>query len=159
MRAILPVWILIAGATLLHGQAMIEYGIGAGRSGAAGAAAGKSVVHILGQVSTTLAGAARTGDNIRPAESRVVTVAAPAAAVAPQPAAPAAPIDFSEIAAGMDKAELMAKAGKPSMSVTSTESSTLVETCWYRAGANSVTVILRNGKVASITGAEKLAAK
>ena len=59
----------------------------------------------------------------------------------------------------MDKAELVKKVGKPSMSLTSTESSTLVETYWYRSGEDKVTVVLRNGKVATISGAEKLSAK
>jgi len=71
---------------------------------------------------------------------------------APAPAPPALPADFSEVIAGMDRADLIRKAGKPSMSVTSVESSTLIETCWYRAGDDRVTVVLRNGKVATISG-------
>ena len=59
----------------------------------------------------------------------------------------------------MERAELIRKAGKPSMALSSTESSVLVETCWYRAGADNITVILRNGKVASIAGVDALSAK
>jgi hypothetical protein len=79
--------------------------------------------------------------------------------IAPAAAAPAVPADFREVIAGMDKADLIRKAGKPSMSVTSMESSALVETCWYRAGEDKVTVILRNGKVATISGWDKSSAK
>ena len=117
-----------------------------------GAAAGKSAVDVFGKVNKTLATAAKSDDTTR------LSPGPAAASSTPQPE-PIAPPDLTALVTGMDRAELVAKAGKPSMSVTSTEASTLVETCWYRAGANSVTVILRNGKVASIAGAEKLAAK
>jgi hypothetical protein len=59
----------------------------------------------------------------------------------------------------MDRADLVRLAGKPSMSVSGVESSVLVETYWYRVGADTVTIILRGGKIASISGTEKLAAK
>ena len=45
------------------------------------------------------------------------------------------------------------------MSMSSVESSKAVETCWYKNGTESVTVILRDGKVAEISAPDKLAAK
>ena len=155
----LPILILGAGATVLHGQAIVEYGVGAGRSGAAGAAAGKSVVKVLGNLDKTLAGAAKADE--APPPTQTLAIAAPASA--PTAVAPAvattAKFDLTGIAVGMDRADLLKKAGKSSMTISSMESSTLVETCWYRAGEDNVKVILRNGKVASISGAGKLAAK
>ena len=41
--------------------------------------------------------------------------AEPAAVEAPVAAAPATPADFSELAVGMEKADLLKKSGKPSM--------------------------------------------
>ena len=59
----------------------------------------------------------------------------------------------------MERADLLKKLGKPSMSLTSMESSALVETCWYRRGEDRVTVILRDGKVSSVSGVDNLTAK
>src|SRR5262245_41475434 len=161
-RALLPVWIVTAGATLLHAQVMIEYGASAGRSGAAAGAAGagRSATKIFDKINTSLAGAARTTDDVKnspssSSASRAVT----AAPTAPPPAPPALPADFTALVIGMDRADLLKKVGKPSMSMSGVESSKAVETCWYKVGAESVTVILRDGKVAEITGAEKTAAK
>lgn len=157
-RALLPLWILTAGAALLHAQAMIEYGATAGRSaGAVGAAgAGKSAVKIFDKLSTSLAGAAKVDET--PSPRSVSPTVAVAATTAPAPApAPAAPPDFTALVAGMDRADLFKKVGKPSMTMSSMESSKLTETCWYKSGAANVTVILRDGKVAEFSGVEKSA--
>src|SRR5207247_2105534 len=132
--ALLPGLILTAGATLLHAQTMIEYGASAGRSGvAAGAAgAGKSTTKIFDKLNSSLAGAAKSGDDVKNGPS---SSAAPATVVAvtstPAPASPALPADFAALAIGMDRADLLKKVGKPSMSMSSVESSKVVETCWY----------------------------
>jgi len=152
----LPI-VLLSAATMLHGQAIIEYGASAGRAGPAAAAMGKSVSKAIGQLDKTLAIAA--GADAKPMPAQTTTVLTPAAMPAPEPIAPAVPVDFAEIVIGMDKSDLLKKAGKPGMSLTSTEGSTLVETCWYKSGEDKVTIILRNGKVAKISGAEKLSAK
>jgi hypothetical protein len=39
------------------------------------------------------------------------------------------------------------------------ESGVLVETCSYKSGSDSITVILHDGKVSSISGLESLTAK
>ena len=155
MRTVLPILILSAAPALLNGQAMVEYGAAAGSAGAAGTAAGKAVKGVLGQLNKTLANAASADDTskLQAGSSPVISVGSAPAASAPAPA-PAIPVDFKEIVAGMDKADLLKKAGKPSMSVTSVEYSALVETCWYRAGDDRVTVILRNGKVATVSAAK-----
>jgi hypothetical protein len=160
--ALLPVLILTAGAALLHAQAMIEYGATAGRAaGAAGAAgAGKSAVKIFDKLSTSLAGAAKADETSKERSASPTTAVAATSAPAPAaPATPAAPPDFAALATGMDRADLFKKVGKPSMSMSSMESSKVVETCWYRSGAENVTVILRDGKVAEISGLEKSAAQ
>ena len=163
-KVLLSAWILSAGATLLHAQAMVEYGASAGRSAAsAGAAgAGRSAVTIFDKVNKSLGGVAQA-DSLPKTGPSAPSAAAPAisAVVAPVPAPMerAAPPDFSALVTGMDRQDLLKKVGKPSMSMSSMESSKLVETCWYRSGADSVTVILRDGKVAEITGADKIASK
>jgi hypothetical protein len=159
MRAILPILILSAAPVLVHGQAIIEYGATAGSTAGAAAGVGKSVKGVFGQLNKTLAGAAKADEAAKLATAPSPVIPASGAPAASAQAAPAVPADFSEIVAGMDKADLLKKAGKPSMSVTSMESSALVETCWYRAGDDRVTVILRNGKVATISGGEKSASK
>jgi hypothetical protein len=153
---LLPLLVLTS-ASYLYGQAMVEYGAGAGRVGPAAAAAGKSVSKTIRQMDKALAVAATVDEQPRlaPAPAPVT----PVIAAAPTATVPATPVDFNEIVAGMDKADLLKKAGKPRMSLTSTERSTLVETYWYRSGEDKVTVVLRNGKVATINGLETLAAK
>src|SRR5882672_758848 len=150
----LPLWILAAGATLLHAQVMIEYGASAGRSGAAAGAAGagRSVTKIFDKMNTSLAGAAKSGDDVKMGSSSSATLAAVPATTSAQPASapPALPADFTALVIGMDRADLLKKVGKPSMSMSSVESSQAVETCWYKNGAESVTVILRDRKVAEI---------
>jgi hypothetical protein len=160
--ALLPVLILTAGATLLRAQGIIEYGASAARSGVGAGAAGaaKSTTKIFDKLSTSLAGAAKSGDDVKNIPS---SSSAPAnviaATTAPPPAPPALPADFMALVIGMDRADLLKKVGKPSMSMSSVESSKAVETCWYKNGAESVTVVLRDGKVAEISGAGKLPAK
>src|SRR6185369_6366655 len=157
--ALLPVLILTAGATLLHGQAMVEYGVNAGRSGAAAGAAGagRSAVKIFDKLNTSLAGAAATREDLKPGPSTPTAVIA--ATSKPVPAPPAAPPDFTALVKGMDRADLFKKVGKPSMTMSSVESSKVIETCWYKSGLQNVTVIVSDGKVAEISGLEMVAAK
>jgi len=161
-RALFPVLTLTASAAALYGQAMVEYGINAGRAGAAAGAAGagRSSAKIFDKIGQSLAGAARADEKGKPGPAAPASAApvAPAAA-APAPAELATPPDLSALAVGMERVDLLKKVGKPSMSMSGMESSRLVETCWYRNGADSVTVILRDGKVAEITGIEKTAVK
>jgi hypothetical protein len=125
---------------------MIEFGGVARRVGAAAPTAnvGKSMGDVFGKVGQSLSGATKTDNVAKP------TVATPERPIPP---------DLSALATGMDRADMLKKAGKPSMSISSVESSTQVETCWYRSGADSVTVTLRDGKVATISVAESLPAK
>src|SRR5437867_5806856 len=118
MRAILPILMLSAAPVLVHGQAIIEYGATAGATAGAAATAGKSVKGVFGQLNKTLAGAARTDEAAKLAPATAPAIPASGAPAATAQAAPAVPADFSEIVAGMDKADLLKKAGKPSMSVT-----------------------------------------
>jgi len=149
-RSIVPLLILTA-AGLLRAQGITEYGTNAASSSKASpAATGKSVNNVFGKVGQTLAGAAKVGDNAKPSPPQPSkTTAAAAVASAPKPAAPIAPPDLTALANGMDRADMLKKVGKPSMSMSSMESSSLVETCWYKNGDDSVTVTLRDGKVAA----------
>src|SRR5262249_33811795 len=153
--------LLMLSAAGLYGQALIEYGASAGRAGAAAGAApvSRSVAGAFDKVSKALAGATSTGESakvsstasVAPTSAATPATAAPAAAVTPSPVeAPAPPPDFSALAAGMDRADLLKKVGKPSMSMSIPESSSLVETCWYRSGNDSIKVTLRDGKVTEI---------
>jgi hypothetical protein len=146
---------------LLPAQAIIEYGAVTGSAGAtsAGAGAGKSAASIFGKVGQALSGAAKTGDDVKPSTPAPAAKAAPApTSVSKQPEPPTLPPDLTALVAGMDRAEMLIKVGKPAMSMTSAESSSLVETCWYKSGSENVTVTLRDGKVATISP-ERLAAK
>src|SRR5579863_7702844 len=122
------------GACLLSAQAITEYGATAGSASAtsAGAGAGKSVAGVFGKVSQTLAGAAKASDNAKPSTPQRSKSAAAAAPSAPKPAEPIAPPDLAALSNGMDRAGMLKKVGKPSMSMSSMESSSLVETCWYK---------------------------
>jgi hypothetical protein len=166
-KAWFSILILSAGSSLLYGQAMIEYGASAGHSGAATGAInpGRSAVSVFQKVSKALGGAANADEAAKPgtqaplSAAPAITPPATTTTSAAKPSAPEASPDFTALAAGMDRADLLKRVGKPSMTMSSVESSVLVETCWYRNGSDSVTVILRDGKVATISGMEKLSAK
>ena len=170
-RWLLPILMLGAQAHPLRAQTMVEYGtVGGGVAAAAGAAAtGKAVTGVFGKLNQTLAGAAKSGDASKPAPAPPAATAAvksSAASAEPpkskQPEPPSEPVpppDFSALAIGMDRADLLKKIGKPSMTISSMESSVLVENCSYRKGSGTVAVTLRDGKVTAITGAEELVAK
>jgi hypothetical protein len=152
-RAILPI-ILSAGATLLHGQAMVEFGTLTGRAAGAsgGANVGKSIVDVFGKVNQSLSAAGTaTADAV--AKPKPLT-AVPAVTTA-KPAEPLIPPDLSGLVMGMDRTDMLKKVGKPSMSITGVEDATQVETCWYRSGSTSVTVTLREEKVATILMAKE----
>jgi hypothetical protein len=145
---------------------MIGYGAVSGQSAAAAsgaAATSKAAAGVFGKLNQTLAGAAKSGDAAKPAPAAsLVTpaVGTPAASSGPAPSAELLPpADFSALAIGMNREDLLKKVGKPAMSISSVESSVLVENCSYRKGAGTVGVTLRAGKVASITGTEELPAK
>jgi hypothetical protein len=157
-RAIFPMLILSAGATLLHAQAIVDFGTLSGRStGAASGASnvGKSIADVFGKVNQSLTGPGTVDAAAKPKPLPAATTA-PVIAAKPVPALPP---DLSALAMGMDRADMLKKVGKPWMSITSVEDSVLVETCSYRSGSDTVTVTLRDGKVASISGAENLPAK
>jgi hypothetical protein len=144
----------------LQGQAIIERGVLDGRSAAGAAGVGKSVTGVLGQIGKTMNEATKVE---APKPAPAVRPPAPEpeleAPKPPAPATPAAPVDFGLVVAGMDRAELMKLVGKPSMSVSGVESSLLRETYWYQTATESITVILRDGKVVSITRVPKSASK
>jgi hypothetical protein len=153
---------LSGGASLLHAQTMVEYGAAAGRAGAVGGGAnvGKSITDVFGKVQQSLTGAAKVDEAVKP-RSLPATAIASVPAVTPKaaPPEPVLPPDLKELVVGLERADMLKKVGKPSMSFSLVESGVLVETCSYRSGADSVSVILRDGKVAAISGLESLTAK
>ena len=164
-RYLFAILILSSQANPLRAQAMIGYGAVSGQSAvASGAAAtGKAAAGVLGKLNQTLAGAAKSGDTAKPApaaSSVTAAVSAPAVSSGPSPSAEPLPAaDFSALAIGMNREDLLKKVGKPSMTISSVESSVLVENYSYRKGPGTVGVTLRDGKVAAITGTEELPAK
>ncbi len=164
------VWALSFGLLLItpaatYGQAMTEYGLGAAHSGVAGAAAGKKMGNATGAV---LNKAGRALDSAgkpapvapRPTAPSALTAQNPVPAAQPPqpstaggPAAPRTLPDVSLITPGLERRELLAKAGAPSMKITSMERGEMVEKYWYRGNhGDTVIVVLRNGKVASVAG-------
>jgi hypothetical protein len=77
----------------------------------------------------------------------------PSAVSVPPPvrAEPPKPVDLTGIAPGLDRADLLAKAGKPSMKLTSSEGGEEVEKYWYPTTEGKAVITLRNGKVAVVS--------
>jgi hypothetical protein len=133
-------------------QTMVEHSLVT--AGAASAAAGMkkvgdSVGSALGKVSQTLDHAgtsARAGGASARAGSTTVIVlkGAASAAEGPNLAAP----DPVAVKTGMEAAELIKRFGQPVMKLSDGGN----ETWWYGAGAGSVRVELRDGKVAAVSG-------
>lgn len=157
--------LLLGFAAGAAGQAMVEYGHAAGTSGVAGAAGGKNIGKSLGAVfdktgrTLQTAGQSSAATAAKPAETARPAAAAHSSEPTSEPtAAPAKPaaalpaVDPAAIAPGLDRQELLAKFGKPSMQLTSTDGADEVEKLYYRrAGHEIVVVTLRNGKVASVS--------
>jgi hypothetical protein len=153
-------FVLFSGG--LAGQAISEYGLHAGRAGVAGAGAGrnigKSIGAALDKSGKVLDAAGKSGASQAPdaASAPPQNVEKTAAAAPPQPpkpgASPAGTFDPSAVAPGLDREELLAKAGKPAIKLTTVDGADEVEKYWYRTAAReTVLVTLRNGKVATIT--------
>lgn len=163
----------------LHAQAMTEYGLSVGRSTLGGASAAKKMgdatgavlsktgqaVESAGTKARPQASSAQTSAQSQPTVMRVQTAqsagqtgAVSGAAASPAlgastatPAAPPKPVDLAAITPGLDRQDLLAKAGKPSMKITSTEGGDEVEKYWYRTAGGNAVVTLRNGKVAAVS--------
>jgi hypothetical protein len=144
-------------------QTMVEHSlITAGASSAAAGMkkAGDSIGSALDKVSQTLdkAGAsakpgasakagtsARAGASTTAGSAAVIVPKGPASAdEGPNLAAP----DPAAVKTGMDAAELIKRFGQPMMKLSDGGN----ETWWYGAGAGSVRVELRDGKVAAVSG-------
>jgi hypothetical protein len=159
-RPMLPILILCAGTPLLHGQGIVEHGIIDGKTAAGAAGAGASVLGVLSKMGNTTEKAAKTGGTPAAPPPRAVQaddIEAPRPPSSPAPAA--APVSFSAVTEGMDRAEVLKLFGKPSMSVSGMDARALTETFWYQTATESVTIVLHDGKVFSISRVEKLTAK
>jgi hypothetical protein len=161
---------LVAASGLTYGQALTEYGGMAARSAnsaASAGAAGKNAGKLLGGLGKTLDQAGKQGGPVEAvpgstaaakrspattasAAQTASAVVPPAVPVSKAPEPPSPPADLSLIQEGMERKELVEKIGKPSMSISGMESSVLVETAWYKNGAATVVVTLRDNKVTGI---------
>jgi len=151
---VLQALILTAATTVLSGQAAVQYGAASALSKGA-APAGKAVTGTLDQLDKALGGKAQASES----GSKQPAPASTAASKLAPPEPPVTPPNLTALVTGMTRAELIVKAGKPSMSISSVDDSILVETFWYKDGEVTVKVILTGGKVDSISGLEKVAAK
>jgi hypothetical protein len=164
--------LLLAAPVCLHAQAMTEYGLSLGRSSLGGAAGAKKVgdatgtaLSRTGQAVQSVTAPAQPSAPATPAKAQpsvmrvetarsagqAGTAPVPAVAPVPTPSAPPKPVDLGLITPGLDRQDLLAKAGKPSMKMTSTEGGDDVEKYWYRTTGGNAVVTLRNGKVASVS--------
>jgi hypothetical protein len=158
-RPMLPILILCAGTPLLHGQGIIEHGIIDGKAAAAAAGAGASVLGVLRQMGNTTEKAAKTGEAPAPPSRAVPPDDSDLPRPSPSPAPAATPVGFSAVTKGMDRVELLKLVGKPSISVSGMDAHLLTETFWYQTATESITIVLHDGKVFSISRAQKLTAK
>jgi len=168
----LSLLLVLAAPVCLHAQAMTEYGLSLGRSSLGGAAGAKKVGDATGAVlsktgqavqsaatpakSSAAAAPAKEQPSVRRVETarsagQAGAASVPAAAPAATPSAPAKPVDLTLITPGLDRQDLLAKAGKPSMKMTSSEGGDDVEKYWYRTAGGNAVITLRNGKVASVS--------
>ncbi len=148
------VCLLTAFAVSVYGQAMVEYGLGAGRSGVAGAAAGKNTGKATGAIFDKTTKALETAGKPGAAAAQSASASTPPKTAEPEKQAATAPaaIDPSAITPGLERQELLAKLGKPSMKITNTDGSDIVEKLWYKSpGHETILVTLRNGKVAAVS--------
>jgi hypothetical protein len=143
---------LLLAPVVVHGQAIVEYGLGVGRAGVAGAGAGRSgknIGKVFEKATQELNRAAG-----QTAQTQAKTEAAaqrPATAAAEKPTSTTAAIDPATIQVGMTREELFEQFGKPSTRITQQQGSDMVEKCWYKApGFEAVIVVIKNGKVASV---------
>jgi len=152
----------LAGSGL--SQTVVEHAVitGAGSTGAAaGAGVGKSAGGVFEGVNKAL-GSAKNEAPAAPvqAQPRTRYAAEPAASLVPREKFEPQPVDPSQIATGMDRGDLIAKCGKPSMRTAQTRNFALVENFWYYTAAHeAVVVTLRDGAVASVKGPERPAAR
>ncbi|MBI3697623.1 MAG: hypothetical protein HY238_22660 [Acidobacteria bacterium] len=159
MKTPLMVCAVLAFSASASGQAVVEYGLNAGRASVAGAAAnktGKATGAALDKVGGALNNAGGKTSAAKPAVAQAQAAQAQAAAPAKPPetekAASAASentaVDVAALSSGLERDELLKKFGKPSMKLTNTDGPDLVEKYFYKsAGGEKVVVTLRNGKV------------
>jgi hypothetical protein len=149
--------VLVLAPVVAHGQAMVEYGAAVGRSGVAGArGTGKSVGKVFEKAAQELnraAGQTAQAPAKTEAPAKAEAPAPPAATAATEKAvSTAAAIDPAAIQVGMTREELFQRFGKPATRITQQQGSEMIEKCWYKApGFEPVVVVLKNGKVASVT--------
>ncbi len=155
MRVVFSIAIGAGLALAGWSQAVVEHAVitGAGSTGAAaGSGAGKAVGGIFEGAGKTL-GSARNEISAASAVAGASKAAATKEQFVPQP------VDPSQITAGMDREDLLAKCGKPSMRTSQTKNYQLVENYWYYTAEHEpVVVTLRDGTVASVIGPPKAAA-
>jgi hypothetical protein len=159
-RAQLP--LLLLAALTLPAQTMVEYSITT--AGAAGAATGMQgigkatagimqkaagTLEVANQAAATGAKPKSTAATGRAGNTILVFDAAPAVVkLSPLP-------DPASVKIGMTAQEALAKFGPPGMKLSSADGSHLAETWSYGSDPNTVTLTLRDGKVAEVYAAPR----
>jgi hypothetical protein len=142
--------LLLALAACGYGQVLVEHSLAVAKAAAAANAAkakgpAASIATVFDAAGKAMAKAAP-----KDAVPNVTRASAPAknAAVAP----PAPPPKQDEITAGLDRQDLLARFGKPSMKTSALQGGEVIETYWYMvAGHDTVVVTLRGGKVTGVS--------
>jgi hypothetical protein len=149
MKVLLLLTTSVLAGSAACAQTMVETAVLSGAaSSASGAASGvggalaKSLGRIEGSLSGKPAGAARARSGSVPAEAVVDRRPAP-----PPPPKPAKSV-LEAVQPGLERSELIAKAGKPSFAIVSSEEETMSFIC---KEGDAYTVKVVEGKVASIT--------
>jgi hypothetical protein len=150
MKFLTSLLLFFLAVPTLPAQTLTEAAVATG--GAAGAAAamqkiGKATAGLLERSTRGLEGGAKT------ATPKVTTVSksarAPGGKLSPQPVVKLSPPpDPAAIKMGMGGEELIAKFGKPSMTLASEEGETWI----YGSGPDEVTLTLRDGKATAVSG-------
>ena len=141
-------------AAAAYGQTIVEHSAataGASTAAAGSNGAGKSIGGVFRNLSDTLdkAGTAQ-GNGGTSATASVTTLSAPSRPTK-KPVPASRPIDPSQVTAGLDHDELIARFGDPLIQLSESGGSQLVERLWYRtAESGQVEIKLIGGKVASI---------
>src|SRR5262249_41075900 len=103
-RALLLASILSAAASLLHAQAMTEFGAAAGRGAAAAGGVGKSIVDVFGKVNQSVSAAGKVDEALKPAPppaAAAASIAATSVPAATPKTEPVLPPDLKELVVGL----------------------------------------------------------
>lgn len=138
-------------AAAAHAQGMVEHAVLSGAAASASGAAsgaGNALSKALGRLDGSLSGKSAAGSAATPA-SRATAAAEMRLNSRPAPPPPPKPAKsvLEAVKPGLERGELIAKAGKPSFAIVSSDEETMSFVC---KEGDVYTVTVQDGKVASI---------